>query len=238
MREYHLDAELLHAFRHHGAQGVAYHSIVAAGANACVLHYRAGNTPVRDGDLVLIDAGCELDGYAADITRTFPANGRFTGPQRDAYQLALAHQQAAIAATRAGNRFTDPHEATVAVLAQGLLDLGLLNAHQHGSAQDIIANKAYAPFYMHRTSHWLGMDVHDCGSYTEPGAAPHPDGSRPSRILRPGVPDHRAGPVHPPGRGRARATSRHRHPHRRRCRGHRHRLRAAHVRCARGSRCH
>ena len=187
VREYHLDAELLHAFRHHGAQGVAYDSIVAAGANACVLHYRAGNTPVRDGDLVLIDAGCELDGYAADITRTFPANGRFTGPQRDVYQLVLASQQAAIAATRAGNRFTDPHEATVAVLAQGLLDLGLLNAHQHGSAQDIIANKAYAPFYMHRTSHWLGMDVHDCGSYTEPGAAPHPDGSRPSRILSPGM---------------------------------------------------
>ena len=187
VREYHLDAELLHAFRHHGAQGVAYDSIVAAGANACVLHYRAGNTPVRDGDLVLIDAGCELDGYAADITRTFPANGRFSGPQRDVYQLVLASQQAAIAATRAGNRFTDPHEATVAVLAQGLLDLGLLNAHQHGSAQDIIANKAYAPFYMHRTSHWLGMDVHDCGSYTEPGAAPHPDGSRPSRILRPGM---------------------------------------------------
>ena len=152
-----------------------------------MLHYRAGNTPVRDGDLVLIDAGCELDGYAADITRTFPANGRFTGPQRDVYQLVLASQQAAIAATRAGNRFTDPHEATVAVLAQGLLDLGLLNAHQHCSAQDIIANKAYAPFYMHRTSHWLGMDVHDCGSYTEPGAAPHPDGSRPSRILRPGM---------------------------------------------------
>ncbi len=187
VREYHLDAELLHTFRHHGAQGVAYDSIVAAGANACVLHYRAGNTPVRDGDLVLIDAGCELDGYAADITRTFPANGRFTGPQRDVYQLVLASQQAAIAATRAGNRFTDPHEATVAVLAQGLLDLGLLNAHQHGSAQDIIANKTYAPFYMHRTSHWLGMDVHDCGSYTEPGAAPHPDGSRPSRILRPGM---------------------------------------------------
>ena len=187
VREYHLDAELLHEFRQHGSQYPAYGSIVAAGANACVLHYRASDAPIRDGELVLIDAGCELDGYAADITRTFPANGRFTGPQRDLYELVLASQQAAIAATRAGNRFTDPHEATVAVLAQGLLDLGLLNAHQHGSAQDIIANKTYAPFYMHRTSHWLGMDVHDCGSYTEPGAAPHPDGSRPSRILRPGM---------------------------------------------------
>ncbi len=187
VREYHLDAELLHTFRHGGAQGVAYDSIVAAGANACVLHYRAGSTPVRDGDLVLIDAGCELDGYAADITRTFPANGRFTGPQRDLYQLVLASQHAAIAATRAGNRFNDPHDATVAVLAQGLLDLGLLQADRHGSAQDIIENKTYTPFYMHRTSHWLGMDVHDCGSYTEPGAPARPDGSRPSRILQPGM---------------------------------------------------
>jgi Xaa-Pro aminopeptidase len=126
VREYHLDAELLHEFRQHGSQYPAYGSIVAAGANACVLHYRADAAPVRDGDLVLIDAGCELDGYASDITRTFPANGRFTGPQRDLYDLVLASQDAAVAATRPGNRFVDPHDATVKVLAQGMLDLGLL----------------------------------------------------------------------------------------------------------------
>ena len=188
LREYHLDAELLHTFRQHGAQSEAYPSIVAGGANACVLHYRAGSTPIRAGDLVLIDAGCELDGYAGDITRTFPANGVFTGPQRDLYQLVLESQKAAIAATRAGARFNDPHEACVAVLAQGLLDLGLLNAQQHGSAQDVMANRAYFQFYMHRTGHWLGMDVHDCGSYTEPGAAPAADGTQPpSRILQPGM---------------------------------------------------
>ncbi len=167
---------------------MAYDSIVAAGANACVLRYRAGNTPVRDGDLVLIDAGCELDGYAADITRTFPANGRFTGPQRDVYQLVLASQQAAIAATRAGNRFTHPHEGHPwPCWPRACWIWACSNVHQHGSAQDIIANKAYAPFYMHRTSHWLGMDVHDCGSYTEPGAAPTPTAAAPSRILRPGM---------------------------------------------------
>jgi Xaa-Pro aminopeptidase len=113
VREYHLDAELLHEFRQHGSQYPAYGSIVAAGANACVLHYRADTAPVRDGELVLIDAGCELDGYASDITRTFPANGRFTGPQRALYDLVLASQEAAMAATKPGARFTDPHEATV-----------------------------------------------------------------------------------------------------------------------------
>lgn len=186
-REYHLDAQLLHEFRQSGAQGVAYDSIVAAGANACVLHYRAGNTPIRSGDLVLIDAGCELDGYAADITRTFPANGRFTAPQRELYELVLESQKAAIAATRSGARFNDPHEATLAVLAQGMLDVGLLNANQHGSAQDILADKTYMQFYMHRTGHWLGMDVHDCGSYIEPGSPAAADGSRPSRILQAGM---------------------------------------------------
>ena len=124
VREYHLDAELLHEFRQHGSQYPAYGSIVAAGANACVLHYRADNAPVRDGDLVLIDAGCELDGYASDITRTFPANGKFTGPQRELYNLVLASQEAAVAATKPGARFIDPHDATVRVLAQGMLDLG------------------------------------------------------------------------------------------------------------------
>ena len=198
VREYHLDAELLHEFRMGGSQYPAYYSIVAAGANACVLHYRADAAPVRDGDLVLIDAGCELDGYASDITRTFPANGQFTGPQRALYDLVLASQDAAVAATRAGARFNDPHDATVRVLSQGLLDLGLLDAHQVGSVDDVVAQRAYFPFYMHRTSHWLGMDVHDCGSYVEPTELGDVNErkdplsgevikSRPSRILHPGM---------------------------------------------------
>ena len=198
VREYHLDAELLHEFRLHGSQFPAYTSIVAAGANACVLHYRADVAPVRDGELVLIDAGCELDGYASDITRTFPANGKFTGPQRDLYNLVLASQDAAVAATKAGARFNDPHDATVKVLAQGLLDLGLLNKDKHGNAQDVIEKRAYFQFYMHRTGHWLGMDVHDCGSYVEPTelgqVSERKDPlsgetivNRPSRILQPGM---------------------------------------------------
>ena len=198
VREYHLDAELLHAFREHGSQYPAYGSIVAAGANACVLHYRADTAPIRSGELVLIDAGCELDGYASDITRTFPANGKFTSPQRTLYDLVLASQDAAVAATKAGARFVDPHEATVAVLAQGMLDVGLLDANKVGNAQDVIANRAYFPFYMHRTGHWLGMDVHDCGSYVEPSelgtVSERKDPlsgeiikDRPSRVLKPGM---------------------------------------------------
>jgi Xaa-Pro aminopeptidase len=198
VREYHLDAELLHAFRQHGSQFPAYTSIVAAGANACVLHYRADAAPVRAGELVLIDAGCELDGYASDITRTFPANGQLTGPQRDLYNLVLASQDAAVAATREGARFNDPHDATVKVLSQGLLDLGLLNKNKHGNAQDVIEKRAYFTYYMHRTSHWLGMDVHDCGSYVEPSELGNTSTrqdplsgetitNRPSRILRSGM---------------------------------------------------
>jgi Xaa-Pro aminopeptidase len=198
VREYHLDAELLHEFRRHGSQSVAYGSIVAAGANACILHYRADSAPVREGELVLIDAGCELDGYASDITRTFPANGRFTGPQRTLYELVLASQEAAVAATRAGARFTDPHDATVRVLAQGMLDVGLLDANKVGTLDDVIEKRAYFPFYMHRTGHWLGMDVHDCGTYTEPSelgqVSERKDAltgevirNRPARILRPGM---------------------------------------------------
>jgi Xaa-Pro aminopeptidase len=197
-REYHLEAELLHEFRQHGSQFPAYTSIVAAGANACVLHYRADTAPLRDGELVLIDAGCELDGYASDITRTFPANGVFSGPQKDLYNLVLASQDAAVAATKAGARFTDPHDATVRVLSQGLLDLGLLQANTHGGVDDVIEKRAYFAFYMHRTSHWLGMDVHDCGSYIEPSDAGQTSTrqdpltgetitNRPSRILQPGM---------------------------------------------------
>ncbi|KQP49362.1 aminopeptidase P N-terminal domain-containing protein [Pseudorhodoferax sp. Leaf274] len=198
VREYHLDAELLHAFRMGGSQYPAYGSIVAAGANACVLHYRADAAPVRDGELVLIDAGCELDGYASDITRTFPANGRFTGPQRALYDLVLASQDAAVEATRAGKRFNDPHEATVKVLAQGMLDLKLLDRNKVGGLDDVIDKRAYFAYYMHRTGHWLGMDVHDCGSYVEPSeignGSERKDAlsgetitDRPSRILRPGM---------------------------------------------------
>ena len=198
VREYHLDAELLHEFRQNGSQFPAYESIVAAGANACVLHYRADKAPIRDGELVLIDAGCELDGYASDITRTFPANGRFTGPQRALYELVLASQQAAIDATKPGARFTDPHDATVKVLTQGMLDLGLIDKQQHGTLDDAIANRAYFAHYMHRTGHWLGMDVHDCGSYVEPSEVGQVSErrdplsgelikDRPSRILRPGM---------------------------------------------------
>ena len=198
VREYHLDAELLHAFREAGSQYPAYGSIVAAGANACVLHYRADAAPVRDGDMVLIDAGCELDGYASDITRSFPANGVFTGPQRALYDLVLASQHAAVAATKVGARFTDPHDATVAVLAQGMLDLGLLDRNAVGTAQDVIDTRAYFQFYMHRTGHWLGMDVHDCGSYIEPGEVGQVSErkdplsgetitNRPSRLLRAGM---------------------------------------------------
>ena len=198
VREYHLDAELLHEFRLHGSQYPAYGSIVAAGANACVLHYRADAAPVRSGELVLIDAGCELDGYASDITRTFPANGTFTGPQRTLNELVLASQEAAVAVTRPGARFTDPHEASVKVLAQGMLDLGLLDRNTVGTLEDVIEKRSYFQFYMHRTGHWLGMDVHDCGAYLEPSELGQTTErkdpvtgdtvvSRPARVLKPGM---------------------------------------------------
>ncbi|MDI1245962.1 MAG: aminopeptidase P N-terminal domain-containing protein [Rhodoferax sp.] len=198
VREYHLEAELLHEFRRHGSQFPAYGSIVAAGANACVLHYRADRGLVRDGELVLIDAACELDTYASDITRTFPANGVFTGPQRTLYEVVLAAQEAAIAATRPGARFTDPHDAAVKVLAQGMLDVGLLDRNKVGGLADVIEQRAYFQFYMHRTGHWIGMDVHDCGDYTEPGEigqfSTRQDAltgatikDRPARMLRPGM---------------------------------------------------
>ncbi len=198
VREFHLEAELLHEFRRHGSQYPAYGSIVAAGANACVLHYRADAGEIRDGELVLIDAGCELDGYASDITRTFPANGRFSGPQKTLYDLVLASQKAAVAATKPGARFTDPHEAAVKVLAQGMLDVGLLDANKVGGLDDVIEKRAYFAYYMHRTGHWLGMDVHDCGAYTEPSelgqVSTRQDAltgetirNRPARLLRAGM---------------------------------------------------
>lgn len=159
--EYEIEAELLHTFRAAGSQAPAYTSIVAGGGNACVLHYIENNSLLRDGDLLLIDAGCELDGYASDITRTFPVNGRFSGPQRDVYALVLAAQHAARAAVRPGAHWNQPHEAAVAVLARGMIDLGLLK----GSFDEIMEKGDYRRFYMHRTGHWLGMDVHDAGEY-------------------------------------------------------------------------
>ena len=184
LREYHLEAELLHEFRSHGSQFPAYTSIVAAGPNACVLHYRAGDTELRDGDLVLIDAGCELDSYASDITRTFPVNGKFSGPQKALYEIVLNSQAAAIAATAPGKRFTDGHDAALQVLAQGMLDAGLLDKNKVGSLDDVINNGDYRQFYMHRTGHWLGMDVHDVGDYRD-----HvPEGEqKASRTLAPGM---------------------------------------------------
>lgn len=197
MHEYELEAELLYTFRKHGAQAPAYNSIVAAGANACVLHYPAGNAIAREGDLILIDAGCELNGYAADITRTFPASGRFSGPQRELYDIVLASQQAAIDATRAGIDYDTPHQATVRVLAQGLLDTGIIDRARFSSLDDVLAERAYTRFYMHKTGHWLGMDVHDCGDYRERDAMPqdHTQPSTPAdenatppwRILQPGM---------------------------------------------------
>jgi len=182
MYEYEIEAELLHEFRRNGSQFPAYGSIVAAGRNACVLHYRENAAQLRDGELLLIDAGCELDGYASDITRTFPVNGRFGAAQRALYDVVLAAQAAAIAATRPGARFVDPHDAAVRVLAQGMIDCGLLE----GSVDGVVESGAYKRFYMHRTGHWLGMDVHDCGEYREPGGGGSGD-ARPWRVLRPGM---------------------------------------------------
>jgi len=163
--EYEVEAELLHEFRRGGAQAPAYSPIVAGGANACVLHYVANDQPLTDGELLLIDAGCELDGYASDITRTFPINGRFAPAQKDVYELVLAAQSAAIAEVRAGKPWDAPHEAAVRVLARGFIDLGLCR----GSLDAVIESGDYRRFYMHRTGHWLGMDVHDCGEYKRAG---------------------------------------------------------------------
>lgn len=163
MREYEIEAVLLHAFRRAGAQSVAYGSIVAGGPHSCILHHRAGDRVCLPGELVLIDAGCELDGYASDITRTFPVSGRFSAAQRAAYDVVCAAQSAAVEASRMGAMIASPHEAAVRVLAQGMIDLGLLPGH---SCESAIESGAYRRFYMHRTGHWLGLDVHDVGDYT------------------------------------------------------------------------
>ncbi|MGZ3157965.1 MAG: aminopeptidase P N-terminal domain-containing protein [Burkholderiaceae bacterium] len=188
MHEYEIEAELLHEFRKHGSEFPAYTSIVAAGANACVLHYRAGNTVMQDGDLVLIDAACELGSYASDITRTYPANGKFSGPQKTLYEIVLASQAVAIAEVTPGKRFIDGHDAAVKVLAQGMLDTGLLDKNKVGTLDDVISKGDYRQFYMHRTGHWIGMDVHDVGNYREPMTEPIAEGQeRPWRVLQPGM---------------------------------------------------
>ena len=163
--EYEIEAELLYEFRRNGAQFPAYSPIVAGGANACILHYVANDAMVRDGDLLLIDAGCELDGYASDITRTFPVSGRFTAAQRGVYEIVLGAQRAALETVRAGRAWNEPHDAAVRVLAQGMIDLKLLP----GSLDQALETESYKRFYMHRTGHWLGLDVHDAGDYKRAG---------------------------------------------------------------------
>lgn len=174
MGEYEVEAELNYEFMRGGSRRAAYPSIVAGGANACVLHYTENRDTLRDGDLLLIDAGAEYDYYAADITRTFPVNGRFSKSQRALYEVVLEAQAAAIEQVRPGNHWNEPHEAAVEVLAQGLVALGLIK----GRASTIIKKGRYRKFYVHRTGHWLGMDVHDVGDYKIGGEW---------RVLEPGM---------------------------------------------------
>ena len=165
LREYEIEAEIVHEFRRRGAQAPAYTPIVAGGANSCVLHYVQNDAILKDGDLLLIDAGCELDGYASDITRTFPVGGKFAGPQRDIYEMVLAAQTAAIAEIKPGAEWENPHNAAVRVLAQGMVDVGLCK----GTVDGAIESGDYRRFFMHRTGHWLGLDVHDAGDYKRNG---------------------------------------------------------------------
>ncbi|AYF89537.1 MULTISPECIES: Xaa-Pro aminopeptidase [unclassified Pseudomonas] len=172
--EYHLEAELEYEFRRGGAKMPAYGSIVAAGKNACILHYRENDALLKDGDLVLIDAACELDCYASDITRTFPVSGRFSPEQKAIYELVLKSQEAAFLEIAPGKHWNEAHEATVQVITSGLVELGLLK----GDVDELIASEAYKAFYMHRAGHWLGMDVHDVGEYKVGGEW---------RVLEPGM---------------------------------------------------
>ncbi len=174
LMEYQLEAEILHEFGMSGARAPAYNSIVGGGENGCILHYIENDAPLKSGDLVLIDAGCELEYYAADITRTFPVSGTFSPEQKALYDIVLRAQEAAIACVRPGRHWNDPHNATVQVITQGLVELGLLE----GSVPALIEQEAYKPFYMHRAGHWLGMDVHDVGDYKVGGEW---------RVLEPGM---------------------------------------------------
>jgi Xaa-Pro aminopeptidase len=161
LHEFSLEAELDYEFRKGGAKMPAYGSIVASGRNACILHYQENDAVLKDGDLVLIDAGCEIDCYASDITRTFPVSGTFSPEQKAIYELVLKSQEAAFAAIGPGKHWNQAHEATVQVITAGLVELGLLQ----GDVGELIVNEAFKPFYMHRAGHWLGMDVHDVGDY-------------------------------------------------------------------------
>lgn len=159
--EYQIEAELLHNFMRHGSRAPAYPSIVGGGANTCILHYNENSEQLGNGDLLLIDAGCELDHYASDITRTFPVNGRFTPEQRAIYEIVLEAQLAAIDKVAPGNHWNEPHQAAVEVITKGLIEVGILK----GRWRTLVKEEAYRPYYMHRTGHWLGMDVHDVGDY-------------------------------------------------------------------------
>ncbi|MCW8829062.1 MAG: Xaa-Pro aminopeptidase [Gammaproteobacteria bacterium] len=161
MMEYQLEAEILHESMLHGARFQAYPSIVGSGANGCILHYTENESPLKEGELVLIDAGCEYECYASDITRTFPVGGTFSKAQRALYEVVLEANYAAIEQVVPGNHWNQPHEAALKVLTRGLVRLGLLK----GRVDTLIKNEAYRPFFMHRTGHWLGMDVHDVGDY-------------------------------------------------------------------------
>lgn len=174
MYEYQLEAEILYFFTKSGARFPAYSSIVGSGQNSCILHYVDNCRQMKDGDLVLIDAGCELEHYASDITRTFPVNGRFSLEQKAIYQLVLDAQYAAIEAIKPGNHWNDPHEISVQIITEGLVDLGLLK----GKPQTLVKQEKYKRFYMHRIGHWLGMDVHDVGDYKIDGQW---------RLLEPGM---------------------------------------------------
>ena len=160
MYEYELEAEYRYAFAQHGVQ-CSYEPIVASGSNACVLHYHDNDSVLKDGDLVLIDAGCEVEYYASDVTRTFPVNGEFSESQRDLYEIVYAANQAATDKIRPGNHWNDPHDAAVREITRGLRDLGILR----GRLPALIKTAAYRPFFMHKTGHWLGLDVHDVGDY-------------------------------------------------------------------------
>lgn len=165
MMEYQIEAELKYTFMKLGAREPAYPPIVGGGANSCILHYTENNQVLNDGDVLLIDAGAEYNGYASDISRTFPVNGKFTTAQREAYELVLAAQAAAIRKIRPGNHWNEPHEAAVEVLTEGMIELGILK----GRLKQLIKDQAYTKYYMHRTGHWLGMDVHDVGDYKVEG---------------------------------------------------------------------
>lgn len=182
VHEYELEAELLYAFRRGGGDGPGYTPIVAAGDNATILHYRAGRTVLREGELVLVDAGCEVAGYTADVTRTWPANGRFSRPQQALYELVLEARAAAVAAIRPGAQIPAVHELAARVIIRGLLRLGLLK----GEEDQILTDRSFRRFFMHGTSHWLGLDVHDVGGYF-PGNAPRPLAPGHVLTVEPGV---------------------------------------------------